>query len=241
MERWAIYIDIQGFSTLWEKEDQVLWSLGELMLAIARIGRRCYPNSPDRLFVHQVGDGFLVMSDFGEESLERAATIAVALLRHVAASGRFAKAAIVEGQMSDIKNCYPKEVLDCLESELTVSLNMGLMTIFPVMGTALIRGAGLEKASPRGPLLTTSSVNRARIPNSFWTTPVDEKEIVSIDWVHFESDLLAWLQREANLNAPSAVQLESSLQRYCTNHRPPPEWVSNVLHYLRVTATAHHV
>ena len=125
IERWAIYIDIQGFSVLWDIEDQVLLSLGELMRAITGIGRLCYPDSPDRLFAHQFGDGFLVISDFGEESLERCTTIAIALLRHVAASGRFAKAAIVEGQMSDIKNCYPKEVLDCLESELTVSLNMG--------------------------------------------------------------------------------------------------------------------
>jgi hypothetical protein len=38
MERWCIYIDMQGFSALYDKEDQILWSLGQMMLAIHRIG-----------------------------------------------------------------------------------------------------------------------------------------------------------------------------------------------------------
>jgi hypothetical protein len=41
-------VDIEGFSVLWEK-DQVLWSLGELMRAIFRLARHCYPREPDRL------------------------------------------------------------------------------------------------------------------------------------------------------------------------------------------------
>ena len=86
-DRWAIYIDISGFGALWEQGDKALWSLGQLMLAIFRIGRRCYPEPPDRLFAHQLGDGFVVVSDFHEPCLERCTAIAVALMRHVAASG----------------------------------------------------------------------------------------------------------------------------------------------------------
>jgi hypothetical protein len=39
--RWSIYIDIEGFSAGWEKDNGALWSLGELMRAIFRVCRNC--------------------------------------------------------------------------------------------------------------------------------------------------------------------------------------------------------
>ena len=40
-QRWCIYIDILGFSKIWECDEyKVLKSLGELMRAIYRIGTR---------------------------------------------------------------------------------------------------------------------------------------------------------------------------------------------------------
>ena len=146
-DRWSIYLDIEGFGALWESEDRVIWSLGELMRAILRIGRRCYPDVPERLFAHQFGDGFIVVSDHHEKSLERCVTIAVAIMRHVAASGRFVRGAIGEGEMSDISGCYPKEVLGFLEDDHTICLEAGLMTITPVMGSALIRAVRTDKAA----------------------------------------------------------------------------------------------
>jgi len=140
------------------------------MRAIFRIGRECFPISPERLFAHQLGDGFLVVSDFGEENLERAVTVAIALMQHVAASARLTKAAIAEGELSDIQGCYPKEVLNELEADHTVSLNMGLMTIFPVMGTALIRAVKVAELSPSGPLLLLEKSKADRGGNRGQTT-----------------------------------------------------------------------
>lgn len=233
-DRWSIYIDIEGFSALWEKEDQVLWSLGELMRAIFRLGRLCYPREPDRLFAHQFGDGFLVVSDFHEESLERCATLAVAVMRHVAGSGRLARAAISEGELSDIQGCYPREVRDCLEADHTVSLHMGLMTISPVMGTALIRAVGVDKVAPRGPLLTIHSSKNARLGSSVPTEPIPNTELVSIDWVHMQSDLLTSLQNQASLNSPLSTELEALLDNYCREHSVPNDWRSSVHELLRV-------
>lgn len=232
IERWAIYIDIQGFSALWEKEDAVLLSLGELMLAIVRIGRNCYPNSPDRIFAHQFGDGFLIISDFPEENLERCVNIAIALLRHVASSGRFAKAFIIEGQMTDIKNCYPTEVLNYLESDLTVSLSMGLMTIVPVMGTALIRGASLEKNSPSGPLLIIETSKIKRVPKELVLINTSDERVTSIDWVHFNSELLSKIQNQAKLQVPNELKIEESLRKYCKEHSLKDDWTQNVYRYL---------
>ena len=234
MERWAINIDIEGFSVLWEKEDQVVSALGELMRAIFRVGRECFPDSPERLFAHQLGDGFLVASDFGEESLERCVSIAVALMQHVAASGRLTKAAIAEGELSDIQGCYPGEVLDELEGDHRVSLRMGLMTIFPVMGTALIRSVKVAEASPSGPLLTIESSKADRIAASIPIQPVEGTGLSAIDWVHMDTPLLANIQRQARLIAPGAAKLEGMLARYCSEHQLKPEWVASVRKYLGV-------
>ena len=86
--RWCIYIDILGFSEFWEDErSKALASLRCLMLAIYRIGTKVYPNDQKRLLVHQMGDGFAIVSDFGEASLERPIAIAIALMRCVATTG----------------------------------------------------------------------------------------------------------------------------------------------------------
>lgn len=69
MERWSIYIDIEGFSALYGQENQVLQALGVLAEGILFIGRECYPKTPDRLFAHQTGDGFIIVSKFGAENL----------------------------------------------------------------------------------------------------------------------------------------------------------------------------
>jgi len=50
LERWSIFIDIEGFSDLWAGEVDVLMALGELMRGIFRVGRLCFPPDPERLF-----------------------------------------------------------------------------------------------------------------------------------------------------------------------------------------------
>ena len=229
MDKWAIHIDMEGFSSLWEKEDKILLSLGELMRAIFRIARIVYPDSPERIFAHQIGDGFIIKSDFYEKDLERVITIAAALMQHVAFTGRFAKAAIAEGDLSDIRGCYPREVIDNLEDNYIIPLGMGRMSIFPVMGTALIRSVQVANDSPCGPLLTIEASKKDRIPPMIQTKPIIGKkyDLLSIDWVHAESELLQKIKHKADLNQTSTEILESILKKYCEEHDLPLEWKAN--------------
>jgi len=73
--RWAISIDIEGFSKHYEySEDRktyAIFALGELMNSVFLVGSRCFPGTPEknfseRLFAHQYGDAFLVCSNFPE-------------------------------------------------------------------------------------------------------------------------------------------------------------------------------
>ncbi len=50
-QRWCIYIDILGFSEVWECDEyKAIKSLRELMRAIYRIGKEVYPNEVERCF-----------------------------------------------------------------------------------------------------------------------------------------------------------------------------------------------
>jgi hypothetical protein len=236
MEKWLIHIDIEGFSLLWDKENRVLISLCELMKAIYRIGNKCYPNSPDRIFAHQLGDGFIIKSEFHEKNLERALTIAIALMQHVASTGRFAKAVIAEGDLSDQKGCYPDEVTNKLGDDLRVSLGMGLMTIFPVMGSALIRAVKIGRDSPRGPLLIIEAQKKNRIPKNFSIQFLKGRKynLLSIDWVHMDSDLLRHVKGSANLNSPPIARIEQLLTKYFIEYNVPKDWKQNVHKLLNV-------
>lgn len=138
-KRWSIYIDIEGFGALYEKEDTVWRALRELMEGIYLIGTNYCPETPGRIWAHQSGDGFIIVSEFEDSSLEKPTAIAIALLRHVASIGRFAKATISEGTFSDITACYPKIIQNAPRHGDAVCMGGGLMTIYPVMGTALIK------------------------------------------------------------------------------------------------------
>ncbi|MFC6670606.1 hypothetical protein [Marinobacterium aestuariivivens] len=111
-DRWSFYLAIEGFNAACEPEAEVLASVEQLMQAIFRMGRYGCPGHPNQLFVLQCGDGFLVTSELHEESLERCACIAVAIMQHLAAEGYLARGAISEGELVDLQdeqppNCAP--------------------------------------------------------------------------------------------------------------------------------------
>ena len=222
-QRWCIYIDILGFSHFWGDglNREALYPLGELMRALFRIGTKVYPNDDDRLFVHQMGDGFAIVSNFGECSLERPICIAIALMHHVAAStGKFTAATIAEGEFGAIQGCYPPEVMDCYRDGL-VRLGRGLMTLSTVMGTNFIRAYGLHNKAPSGPFLTLSDCYRSRVPEGLsvrTSKDVRYTGLLSIDWVRAETPLLRKIQVQADLIAPEPAELVQTIRNYCMQY-----------------------
>ncbi len=222
-QRWCIYIDILGFSHFWGDEVnwEALYPLGELMRALFRIGTKVYPNDDDRLFVHQMGDGFAIVSNFGEYSLERPISIAIALMRHVAAStGKFTAATIAEGEFGDIQGCYPREVMDCSCNGL-VRLGRGLMTLSTVLGTTFIRAYGLHNKAPSGPFLTVSDCRRNRVPDGLSVRTAKDDlstRLLSIDWVRAEMPLLKKIQVQTDLIAPEPAELVQMIKTYCVQY-----------------------
>jgi hypothetical protein len=226
-DRWAIYIDIEGFGVLYEHETTVLMALSDLMEGIYAIGTKCYPESPNRLFAHQTGNGFIIVSEFGAASLEVPVAIAIALLRHVAVRGRFAKASIGEGEFADILGCYPKRIQEAHLDGGTVPLGGGIMTIFQVMGTALIDAVGVMKRSPSGSLLTLDANKRSRLPSECIIREAGDQTVLSVDWAHSTLPLVAYVQQLAELHRATPEQIEVVFHRYCAYEQPPKPWVDS--------------
>lgn len=112
-----------------------------------------------------MGDGFVIVTDFGEPSLDRPAAIAIALMRYVATTGIIAAAAIAEGDFADVIGCYPREIFLANNRARGIDMGQGVMTLSCVKRTALIRAYSVGKEAPSGPFLTTAEARRNRIPD----------------------------------------------------------------------------
>ena len=233
--RWAINIDLEGFGHLYDKEYRVLISLGELMEGIFRIGVQCYPESPHRIFAHQMGDGFIIISDFPEDTFDRPIAIALSLLRHVAHSGRYAKATISEGEFADIQSCYPSSVLNAAGPDKRVRLGSGIMTFFPVMGTALIRAISVAKKCPSGPLLAVAIANRHRLPDGLIVHELPSKGIIVVDWLHSKNELAEDIASKSQLKRPDNLTISNQLIDYCQKQPVKEEWKTSVKDFLGIS------
>lgn len=69
MNRWSLFVDIEGFSKFYpEQMSQALHPFCDMMEGIYSIGSAVCPDTPHRLFAHQLGDGFIIVSEFAERS-----------------------------------------------------------------------------------------------------------------------------------------------------------------------------
>jgi len=220
---WSIYIDIEGFGARYDETMDALIPLNALMEGIYLVGSKKYYDDVNRLFAHQFGDGFVIVSCFEEKNLDRAIAISMALMRHILASGGLAKASVSEGGFSDIRNCYPQLITDN-ESNGCISLGAGLMTIIPVMGTALINAVGVDKRSPSGSLLTIDSNNTNRISSEFRLNEI-ENGLHSINWLKGEFELVKEITEESGLLIQSEADRIASLKQYISKYKLKPDWV----------------
>jgi len=236
MDQWAIYIDIEGFSATYAQSTQPLVSLGALMDAIHMIGSRCYPETPHRLFAHQLGDGFVIVGEFGWPDLEQSTTVAIALLRTVLHAGGVAKAAISEGQLADIVGCYPRRIQELYSQSYGGAFPMGggLMTVLPVMGTALINSFKLlySPQTPSGSLLVVPKSEASRLPVG--VPFIENGELCILDWLHASYSELTDLISRAQLPAAKEDAMVAALYRYIKKNQLSGKWVDNTILYLNL-------
>lgn len=229
-KRWGISIDIEGFSNLYEysyaAQSKAIWGLRLLMDAIIHLGQKVYPGDPnkhyaDRIFAHQFGDGFILVSEFEEPDPTRSIAIATSLSRHMLLHGYATKAAISAGSMSDINGCYPHAMRDAQNN--TLALGMGLMTSIPVMGTALTKAHKLG-GRVSGNVIVIDVTQFASIPEGLIKSREDS--IGYINWMSDENNLAQEISEKAGLQYGSEKELSRLFSAYIkTEPCPPKKWI----------------
>jgi hypothetical protein len=230
--RWVIYIDIEGFSNLYQKlylkNRYSLVVLRSLMEGIYNIGNKMFKDESSRLFAHQAGDGFFITGNCYEENLSRPVNIAICLLRHImiCLPTGMGKAFIAEGEeVSDITGCYPQEIVF---KDGSASMGAGVMTIAPVMGKGMINAYGLSKEAPSGSLLLVETKNINRLPRIFEVVSnINNEELSAINWIKGEHDEFAQIMSVAGLRvADENTRIETALN-YIKTNKLKEEWILN--------------
>jgi hypothetical protein len=226
--RWSIWFDVEGFSELYQTDDmQAIIALRELMESLYRIGSTIFSQPPDRLFIHQFGDGFVVVSDFSETCPTRPIAMSLAVMRHMVFRGVVTKAAISAGGFADISSAYPCVVKHALKDHRFVELGRGLMTITPGMGTALINSYKLAN-NRKGCVLVFD-------PSPFGL--VSEGVIIKyssppvIDWVHSNLVMVDEICDKSGLEKVDKTTAEERLKEYIKQHRAmlKDDWIRSTL------------
>jgi len=203
------------------------------MEALYKVG---LSQSQDRLFIHQFGDGFLVVSDFPEKTAERPLAICVAVMRHLIARGVATKAGISAGGFADIFSCYPPAIQEAAKDHRYVRIGEGLMTIIPVMGSALTNSYRLLSRS-HGAVLLLDAMAFSGLPSGVivrGTSPT------VIDWIHSDFPLINKLCVKSGLKYVEPAIAETHLRAYVCDHvtEVSQEWLASTMESLGTAVAA---
>lgn len=209
--RWSIWIDVEGFSNLYRlNSNRAIQHLSYLMESLYRIGIHVFGNSSNRLFIHQFGDGFIVVSDFPEPNPTRPLAICIAVMRHLLKKGVLTKAAVSSGDFADISSCFPEEVIKAAVDRRHLRIGKGVMTITPVMGMALIAAHKLS-GTDSGALLLLDTSRFSGIPEEVICKAGTAS---TIDWVHTNLSDVESICNKASLDNLSSEEAEKLIKMY---------------------------
>lgn len=183
LNRWSIFIDVEGFSKIYsDREGKAYKSLGALIRHIYEVGTKVYLSYSDSLFVHQIGDGFIIVSLANEKDINRAISISCILMRQLLLQGYMSKAAISIGDFADISGCYPNEISKLYQKSETIQMGHGLLRIFPVMGSTLINSFKLGEVKSGPNLLIDSQLKENIQMDRLDITEATEKYL-QVNWL----------------------------------------------------------
>jgi len=232
VNRWGLYIDVEGFSEIYDKDKyRAICALNELMEALYKIGSSGFSKAKGRIFMHQLGDGFVVVSEFPEETPEGPLAICLTVMRHLIAKGVVTKAGISGGGFGDIFSEYPPAIQNATVDHRYVPLgnnsDYGSMTIIPIMGSALTRSSRLLSCR-HGAVLLLDTIVFGGTPSGIITRA---KSPTVIDWVHSDFPRVRELCNSCGLEYVESSRVETLLLSYVKNNSKclSKEWVSSTL------------
>jgi hypothetical protein len=200
------------------------------MEGVYLLGRASPKLGISRLFAHHIGDGFVLVDDGGAANVNRLVGAAVALHQFtLIKSGHFCASAIDRGGMADVTGCYPEVVREARTRDGVVPLGDGLMTVFPVMGTAIINTHRLlSKAHGAVILVPESHVGSL---DAGVRTKVEEG-VCFVDWFASESAPIAAARDLLGIGRLTKEELARHFDAATRRNGCKPEWVARTSRFL---------
>lgn len=229
MNRWSIYIDIEGFSKLYKgSEGKAHYGIGCLASHIYNLGKNIYNGEFNPLFVHQLGDGFVIVSLNNEKDIDRSIIVTITLMRLMLISGYMTKASISIGDFADVVGCYPKFIQDEYYKNETIRIGHGVLRIFPVMGSALINSWKLLNKSASGPNLTLDKYLKENVKLDGLIYGESTDEFIEINWLHSKLEDLEKIGRALDYTEITNINfLKIRFEDYIKNNDLPIHWFNN--------------
>jgi len=234
-DRWAIWIDIEGFKFLHAAHNTpALRILGRLLEDIYLIGNKVYPEAPNRIFAHQLGDGVVIVSDLHGENPLRPIALATSLLRSLLDFGGVGRAGIAYGDFADVLGCYPKVIRQNLRNG-GLELGEGGMTITQVMGSALINAYSVAHDGPKGPCLRVDVELKEKLAEIDGLVQMDKTmKSISVDWISSNIDLVDKITNSIRSITYSKEHLSDRLNWYINKFPDlPSEWKETAVDMLK--------
>lgn len=223
-----MFIDVEGFGSLYGKERaDSLWGLSDLMEGIIVLGRAAPQLRVRRFFAHQFGDGFVVTED-SASALGRMAAVAMALHQYVLVkSGHFCGSALERGGLADVVGCYPKAVTE--SDHHAVQLGEGLMTITPVIGTALIKTYKLL-GQHHGSVVVLPAGYRNDLEAG--TEYTETNGVLYLNWIESAGDTLTRCRQALRIASYDVVAMQTLARDAASRNGCPAKWLAATETYL---------
>jgi hypothetical protein len=246
--RWGVYVDVEGFSSIYDgTQDPPVppnparagWALTNLIRGAYLIWANLYRDEGNRLFVHHLGDGVVIVSDLDVQPFTRPIAIAAGLLQYLLFNDAVGRAGISAGSFADTSGLLPIEVKKaiCQEREKegsccnSISLPSGAqMSFSPHMGSALTKSVKIHGSGPKGPHLL---VDLALKSNIQWdgVQPLETSSKTDVvDWLRSDFPELESVRNCLGIGGVTDADLTERLRRYVrVPPTPPAEWVKGAL------------
>jgi len=228
VERWAIYIDVEGFSNMFRRDRalarQALMTLTE---GVRRVFNQFPTCEHERVFAHAFGDGYLILSDFPEVPIDRAIAVATGLQQFLLTRGFVGRAGVSCGDFMDIQEDL-NAALATADARHEGDPPAGVMTVGTVMGDALINAYKVQEDTISGPMLFLEPSLRDHITDDAMCFLQDRRRSVVIDWLRSTCPHLDRVRVILDLDVFGGARLFDQLRRYLgENKKLSREWRHN--------------
>lgn len=222
---WALYIDIEGFATNFERgAKRAFVGLTNSLFTLAQ-----------NLFEHKSiiqygGDGFLI-KELGlyQNDIKVPIEIAATLLKSILVHGAVGRGQLAYGYTSDISGLYSEKIQERVRVNGVNSLLEGrnsAMFINPLIGTSIINSYKLK--GPAGPLLLVDSFYETQLTMRgvpFIKYEAIEQPVLLVNWLAFQSEPINDMLSHLNINP--TLDFSQMLSRYITrNAGLRPDWIA---------------